>query len=200
MYRPVAFARIVRPLAGAPRLKIALNPATGWGAADAERTSGTNHVRYLLKPQPLRLTTDAPVGRVLDGRPFRLERPLHFFLGPDEPFVGNVAHTLATMLHETSDEWRRWVRGLAIPLEWQRVVIRAAISLKLCQHEETGAIVAALTTSFPEAPDSGRTIRAKATGRYMRPLRSKRGQKSKISATPPSASVRRVARIGVLRR
>ncbi|MEA3001347.1 MAG: hypothetical protein QOH81_135, partial [Sphingomonadales bacterium] len=52
--------------------------------------------------------------------------------------------------------WRRWVRGLAIPLEWQKVVIRAAIALKLCQHEETGAIVAALTTSIPEAPGSGR--------------------------------------------
>ncbi|HEY1604658.1 MAG TPA: glycoside hydrolase family 15 protein [Allosphingosinicella sp.] len=156
MYRPVAFARIVRPLAGAPRLKVALNPAMNWGAADAERTSGTNHIRYLLKPQPLRLTTDAPVGRLLDGRAFRLERAHHFFLGPDEPFVGNVAQILATMLHETSDEWRRWVRGLAIPLEWQRVVIRAAIALKLCQHEETGAIVAALTTSIPEAPDSGR--------------------------------------------
>jgi GH15 family glucan-1,4-alpha-glucosidase len=48
------------------------------------------------------------------------------------------------------------VRGLAVPLEWQKVVIRAAITLKLCQHEETGAIVAALTTSISEAADSGR--------------------------------------------
>jgi GH15 family glucan-1,4-alpha-glucosidase len=156
MYRPVAFARIVRPLQGAPRLKVALNPASGWGASDAERTSGTNHIRYLVKPQPLRLTTDAPVGHLLEGRPYRLERAQHFFLGPDEPFVGHVGHTLATMLHETADEWRAWVRGLAIPLEWQRVVIRAAITLKLCQHEETGAIVAALTTSIPEAANSGR--------------------------------------------
>ena len=60
------------------------------------------------------------------------------------------------MLHQTADHWRDWVRGLAIPLEWQTVVIRAAIALKLCQHEETGAIVAALTTSIPEAPGSGR--------------------------------------------
>jgi GH15 family glucan-1,4-alpha-glucosidase len=156
MYRPIAFVRIVRPITGAPRLKVALNPAIGWGARDAEQTSGTNHVRYLLKPQPVRLTTDAPVGHVLESRHFRLEKPVHFFLGPDEPFVGNVGHTLATMLHQTSDHWRDWVRGLAIPLEWQKVVIRAAITLKLCQHEETGAIVAALTTSIPEAPNSGR--------------------------------------------
>jgi GH15 family glucan-1,4-alpha-glucosidase len=155
-YRPVAFARVVRPVAGSPRIRVDLNPATNWGAADAERTSGSNHIRFLLKPQPLRLTTDAPVTHLLEGRSFRLEKPLHFFLGPDEPFVGNVAHSLATMLHETSDHWREWVRGLAIPLEWQTVVIRAAITLKLCQHEETGAIVAALTTSIPEAANSGR--------------------------------------------
>ncbi|MDP9415297.1 MAG: glycoside hydrolase family 15 protein, partial [Pseudomonadota bacterium] len=156
MYRPVAFVRIVRPIAGAPRLKISLNPAVSWGSQAAERTSGSNHIRFLLAPQPLRLTTDAPVGHIMEERYFRVEKPLHFFLGPDEPFSGNVDHTLASMLQQTSDHWREWVRGLAIPLEWQHVVIRAAITLKLCQHEETGAIVAALTTSIPEAPDSGR--------------------------------------------
>ncbi|SMF78481.1 glycoside hydrolase family 15 protein [Allosphingosinicella indica] len=156
MYRPVAFVRIVRPVSGAPRMRVRLNPAKNWGSEAAERTNGTNHIRYLLKPQPLRLTTDAPIGHVLEGRAFRVEKAHHFFLGPDEPFVGNVGHTLAAMLHQTSDEWRLWVRGLAIPLEWQKVVIRAAITLKLCQHEETGAIVAAMTTSIPEAASSGR--------------------------------------------
>lgn len=156
MYRPVAFVRIVRPVAGTPRIRMALNPAANWGERDAERTNGSNHIRYLLKPQPLRLTTDAPVTHLLEGRHFRLEKSLHFFLGPDEPFVGNVGQTLAAMLHETSDEWLGWVRGLAVPLEWQKVVIRAAITLKLCQHEETGAIVAAMTTSIPEAAGSGR--------------------------------------------
>ena len=156
MYRPVAFVRIVRPVSGNPRIRIKLNPATDWGGADADRTSGTNHVRFLLASQPMRLSTDAPVGRVLDGRSFRLERALHFFLGPDEPFVGNVEQEVARMLHQTRAHWRQWVRGLAIPLEWQRTVIRCAITLKLCQHEETGAIVAALTTSIPEHDGSER--------------------------------------------
>jgi len=39
----------------------------------------------------------------------------------------------------TARYWQHWVRGLHIPLEWQEEVIRAAIALKLCQHEETGA-------------------------------------------------------------
>ena len=56
----------------------------------------------------------------------------------------------------TRDYWKIWTRGLHIPLEWQDEVIRCAIGLKLCQHEETGAIVAALTTSIPEAPGSER--------------------------------------------
>jgi GH15 family glucan-1,4-alpha-glucosidase len=156
MYRPIAFVRIVRPVSGTPRVRVTLNPAVHFGGRAAETTSGTNHIRYLVKSQPLRLTTDAPVSHILDARAFRLEKSLHFFLGPDEPFVGNVGHMLAAMLHQTADDWRDWVRGLAIPLEWQKVVIRAAITLKLCQHEETGAIVAALTTSIPEAPNSGR--------------------------------------------
>src|SRR5688572_18048450 len=80
MYRPVAFVRIVRPVAGAPRLRVELDPATDWGSRDSKRTSGSNHVRYLLEPQPLRLTTDAPIGNVMEARPFRLEQAHHFFL------------------------------------------------------------------------------------------------------------------------
>jgi GH15 family glucan-1,4-alpha-glucosidase len=60
------------------------------------------------------------------------------------------------MLEETVDYWRTWVRALAIPFEWQDAVIRAAIALKLNVFEDTGAIIAAATTSIPEAPGTGR--------------------------------------------
>jgi GH15 family glucan-1,4-alpha-glucosidase len=59
-------------------------------------------------------------------------------------------------LERTQEYWEEWVRYLSVPFEWQEAVIRAAITLKLCSFEETGAILAALTTSIPEAPDSTR--------------------------------------------
>lgn len=156
IYRPIAFARIVRPISGAPRIRMRLRAAVDWGARLAERTSGSNHIRYLGNSTVLRLTTNAPVSHVMEERLFRLEGELAFFLGPDEPFVGDIGVSVRAMADDTVADWRGWVRGLAIPLEWQSVVIRSAITLKLCAFEETGAIVAALTTSVPEAPGSGR--------------------------------------------
>ncbi|MFZ5746774.1 MAG: glycoside hydrolase family 15 protein [Pseudomonadota bacterium] len=155
-YRPVAFARIVRPVSGSPRVRMRLRPTCGWGIACRARIGGSNHIRYPLDPMTMRLTTTAPVGMIAEEREFRVERPLHFFLGPDESFAGEVGATIDDMLSKTLFEWQDWVRGLAIPLEWQDVVIRSAIGLKLCQHEETGAIVAALTTSIPEHAESQR--------------------------------------------
>jgi GH15 family glucan-1,4-alpha-glucosidase len=154
-YRPTAFVRMVRPVAGSPRIRVRLRVATDWGNP-TEVTHGSNHIRFLMRDLTLRLTTDAAIDRLRAERWFRLERPLHFFLGPDESFIGNLPESVHAMLEQTEGEWRQWVRGLATPLEWQDVVIRSAITLKLCQHEETGAIVAALTTSLPEHADSQR--------------------------------------------
>lgn len=156
MYRPVAFVRLVRPVAGSPRIRVRLRPSTDWGSAQAATTRGSNHIRYLLGDGAVRLSTSAPVGWIEDERLFRVERPLHFFLGPDESFSEDIAVATEVMLDRTVEEWRHWVRGLATPHEWQEAVIRSAITLKLCQHEETGAIVAALTTSIPEHANSGR--------------------------------------------
>jgi pentatricopeptide repeat protein len=152
-YRPVAFVRIVRPLAGSPRIRVRLRPGAETGGI---KTFGSNHIRYRLPEMDMRLTTDAPVSLVDEERVFRVERPLHFFLGPDETYSADLGASLEQMLAETITEWQLWVRGLATPLEWQDAVIRAAITLKLCQHEETGAIVAALTTSIPEHAGSSR--------------------------------------------
>ena len=156
IYRPIAFARVVRPLAGAPRITVRLRPSADWGARRAAQTSGSNHIRYLCTDVTLRLTTNCPVTHVLDERTFRLEGELAFFLGPDEGYDQSVAAGVTAALDLTIQHWKLWTRTLYVPLDWQEAVIRAAITLKLCVYEETGAIVAAMTTSVPEFPESGR--------------------------------------------
>ena len=155
-YRPVMLVRHVRPLAGSPRIRIRLRPLGDYGALQPETTWGSNHIRYLVPGFTLRLTTDAPVRLVREERAFVLERDLHLVLGPDETLTQPVADFVVSAQQRTVNYWRDWVRSLSIPLDWQEAVIRSAITLKLCQYEETGAIVAAMTTSIPEAAHSER--------------------------------------------
>jgi len=156
IFRPTAFIRLVRPLTGVCRVTLRARPTAEWGARLAEHTNGSNHIRYLCSDMTLRLSTDAPVSHILEERTFRLERPIAMYLGADEGFNADIGATCARMLQQTEEYWLEWVRGLAVPLDYQGAVIRAAITLKLCTHEETGAIVAAMTTSIPEHANSGR--------------------------------------------
>jgi len=155
-YRPTMIVRTVRSIAGLPRIRVVLRPAVDYGAARPAITRGGNHVRYVGAELTLRLTTDAPIAYVLDETPFLLEESLGFILGPDETFPRAVSGGCRWLFENTAAYWREWVRLMTVPLEWQDAVIRAAITLKLSSFEETGAIVAAMTTSIPEVANSGR--------------------------------------------
>ncbi len=156
MFRPVAIMRRLRPIAGTPRITIRLRPRFNWGARVPDVSHGSNHIRYFHTGQTLRLNTNAPLAYVLEEVPFLLEEPVDMMLGPDEPLAGNLRETANAFEERTANYWRTWVRRLALPLEWQDAVIRAAITLKMCTFEETGAIIAAMTTSIPEAPGTQR--------------------------------------------
>ncbi len=56
-----------------------------------------------------------------------------------------------TLLKETLDAWRQWVRRIRYDGPQEALVRRSAITLKLLDHVESGAMVAAPTSSLPEA-------------------------------------------------
>ena len=156
MFAPSMLARIVRRTSGRPRISLRVRPAVDYGSEQAETRCGAHHISYIGMSQSMRLTTDAPVSAVLDERPFFLHESVTLLMGPDETVDGSPHDVGRSFYEKTQAYWHRWVRNLAIPFEWQEVVIRAAITLKMNAFDDTGAIVAAVTTSIPEAPGSGR--------------------------------------------
>src|SRR5438034_5394669 len=158
VFCPMMIVRRIQRLAGHPRIRVRLRPAQSYGQPLATTTYGSNHIRYVGNPNPLvlRLTTDVPVTTILEGNAFFVDDAVTLVLGPDETLQEAAGEVGKHFLSETTGYWREWVRSLAIPFEWQDAVIRAAITLKLNVFEDTGAIVAALTTSIPEAAGSSR--------------------------------------------
>src|SRR5471032_2348920 len=155
--RPPQLVRIIEPIAGMPRITIRFRPTHRYGVPVPTHAAGSNHIRYWRDELPVRLTTDAPLSYIENEASFVMTRPVYMVFGTDEPFDGELESTCRDFCERTRDYWQEWVGRLAFSIDWQDEIIRAAITLKLCNYEETGAIVAALTTSIPEGPGSGRT-------------------------------------------
>jgi len=155
-FRPVTLVRILEPVVGRPVVSLKVRPRHDYGCAEPDVSWGSSHVRYSGGDYAWRITTDGSVQAIIEQRHFVLDRSVTLLLGPDEPVGESVARVGRQYLEDTLEHWVDWVRGLAVPFEWQDAVIRAAITLKLCTYEDTGAVLAALTTSIPEAPGSER--------------------------------------------
>jgi GH15 family glucan-1,4-alpha-glucosidase len=157
VFRPPQLVRVVEPVAGLPRITLRFRPTHEYGKPNERYSIGSNHIRYHDGPTVIRLTTDAPLSYIEREAPFVLTRPLYMVFGADEQFPGNLVTTCREFADRTRDYWLDWVRNLSISYDWQDEIIRAAITLKLSNFEETGGIIAAHTTSIPEAPGSNRT-------------------------------------------
>lgn len=156
MFRPTQLVRIVEPLQGTPHIRVSCDPRLGWSRQMPERLQGSNHVRYEGYASPLRLTTDVPLA-YLGNSSFALTERRHLVLSWGPPLEEPLPALCERFLNETLRYWQRWVKHCNIPPRYQREVIRSALALKLHCYEDTGAIIAATTTSIPESPGSGRT-------------------------------------------
>ncbi|MCU1329551.1 MAG: glycoside hydrolase 15-related protein [Bryobacterales bacterium] len=155
-FRPTQLIRIVEPIEGAPRIAVTCEPKLGWSKVSPQVTHGSHHVRFDGFSTQLRLTTDIPLS-YLEGQPFTLTGRQNFILSWGAPVEEPLAQLCERFLMETSRYWKRWVKQCDIPPMFQQEVIRSALTLKLHCFEDTGAIIAAMTTSIPESPGSGRT-------------------------------------------
>jgi GH15 family glucan-1,4-alpha-glucosidase len=155
-FRPTQIVRILEPVSGTPRARVLCDPRLGWSRGEPQRVQGSNHVRFEGFASPLRLTTDIPLS-YLGGPPFALTERRHLVLAWGAPVEEPLPSLCERFLAETVRYWQRWTKHCNIPPLFQEEVIRSALVLKLHCFEDTGAIVAATTTSIPESPGSGRT-------------------------------------------
>jgi pentatricopeptide repeat protein len=156
IYRPMTIIRKLVPILS-PKLRVRLRPAASYGEITYEKIQGSNHIRFVADNKlSLRLSTTLSVTAIMDEQFYVLDGTHYLLFSSDESIQESLPHLSERFLQDTEHYWFDWSRYLAIPFEWQEAVIRAAITLKLSAYEDTGAIIAAMTTSVPEAEHTQR--------------------------------------------
>ncbi|HSN05550.1 MAG TPA: glycoside hydrolase family 15 protein, partial [Nitrospira sp.] len=156
IYRPAALFRLVEPLQGTPVIQVSCRPVSGWDKAPVQPVRGSNHLRYEIRGEVLRLLTNMPLTYLCEETPVALTEKFYFGLTWGLGIEDDLVKVTHDFLEQTARYWRIWVKNCSVPLLHQQAVIRSALALKLHCFEDTGAILAALTTSLPEQPGGQR--------------------------------------------
>jgi GH15 family glucan-1,4-alpha-glucosidase len=157
--------RTVECLYGTVDLSISCRPEFEYGRTPADWTypeTGYTTVIGTAHGQPT-LTLTSPVrlgleGRIVTGRTRMREGDSHFVALAFSELPGPTDLDEANRLvDETSEFWRQWLSQGSFPDHpWRSYLQSSALALKGLSYAPTGALMAAATTSLPEAPHGER--------------------------------------------
>ncbi len=156
--------RRVRGLRGSVELDVVFAPRFDYGTRFPALVLRQHGVLATDQDNDVATIATAPeiAWRLADGRAtarFRLSagESVWFVLRFDDDEVHPVAqYGSDRKLDATIEWWDAWCSQLRYTGPYRPEVERSALILKLCSYEPSGAIVAAPTTSLPEAPAGGR--------------------------------------------
>ncbi len=155
-YKPVMLVRKIEPIKGTPRIKIACDPVGNYGETIPTKVFGSSHIRYEGLDKEVRLSTNISLNYIAQEQAFVLNETKYIILTWGVPLEGPLEETAENFLRKTIAYWRNWVQMTSTERFHQDAVIRSALTLKLHEYQDTGAIIAATTTSLPEFPGSTR--------------------------------------------
>lgn len=148
-------------LAGRSACRVQFEPRPAFGQGDCRTDPAADGLVLVTGDQRLQLQTDCPlqaVGQgwegeltVAPGRPASVCLQIAPAGAPPLPEI-DVADALSASIAA----WRNWCARLDWSGRYRQAVVRSAICLKLLIYQPTGGVVAAATTSLPEAMGYGR--------------------------------------------
>ena len=157
LFRQNCLVRLVLPVRGKPRVKVVYDPRPGYAKYKVKHEERNGLLVSRTKDHGINLCSNVPYDSLLKQDFLSLDKSFFFVVGADESDYACGVSYLKRLLSATRNYWKRWVGTLHLPVKNSDAIIRSAITLKLLTYSETGAIVAAPTTSIPEEVGSVRT-------------------------------------------
>lgn len=155
-YKPLTLIRKIEVLEGSPRICVKCEPVCDYGRKAWAQDPESDSISFTGCGETITLTSNIPVSYLMEHKYFSLNETKYLILNYGAEIEGALVSTAEEALRQTTAYWRLWIKHSSIATFYQPFVIRSALALKIHQYEDTGAIIAASTSSLPEFPGSGR--------------------------------------------
>lgn len=150
LIRENRLVRIFEPIRGVPVLSVFFEPKLDYARGETKIIQEGNSVDVINGNKKTQLITNIYINKILDKEKFELRKRLYFVFGePDDSSKYSIKRCLS-LLKATKRYWEGWVNSLVLPEVNRELIVRSALCLKLLTFSESGAIIAAATTSLPE--------------------------------------------------
>lgn len=153
LFRPFQLFRTVRRVQGDPRIAIRIRPTFQYNSTDGYQTRGSQHVRFCGPTHTWRVTTNTSVRHILEEMSFLVPlEPVYIVFGADESFTSSLVSVAVDFESKTLKYWQDWCDSLCLPVEFQQVLVRTALTVAMMQSEDCGGFLTSLTLGLPLGP------------------------------------------------
>ncbi len=150
MYKPMEIHRLVEVTHGEPKATIIFQPRMNYGRGETVLSQEEGAIVASCGDKRIYLYSNIDLEAILRQEPVLLPQGTYFVLSYQSPLPNVGAEYVLEQFRRTTRFWRNWVKHCYLPPSYQSELIRSALTLKLLVYEDTGAIIAAPTTSIPE--------------------------------------------------
>lgn len=156
---PPDLIRYVRHIAGAPVATFRYNPKLGYAEHETHTAVYDDYVKSFSADgsyESVYLYTSFDKEAIAFGRPCEIVRNEFFLISYNQKLVECTTRMARLELERTEVYWLNWLERTIRFEGFTEEVKRSALVLKLLTFHQTGAILAAVTTSLPEYPGDQR--------------------------------------------
>lgn len=142
--------RIVKRTKGTPKIRIVYDPKLDYAQGKTTLKISKGRLIAKNKSHMLFLYSNLDLKKIIERRPVEVKDGLYFVVhAEDEQCIGHD-YDIDSRLERTVGYWHDFVNSATWPAQYKNQTIRSALALKLLTYDNSGAVVAAATTSLPE--------------------------------------------------
>ncbi len=152
-YMPPEIQRLIRVFKGKPKVRVIYDPKINYAREEIKHEVVGNYIKTHSvedSEDKVYLYTSMDLERVLNREEIEFESHQFFLLSYNQKLVNIDINRIMLEFERTKVYWLNFVNRSRDYVEYNEMIKRSLLVLKLLSYQQSGAMLAAITTSLPE--------------------------------------------------